>query len=160
MKKILSAVIVAMLLVTLTASAFAAAGLGSHTSVKVTAATADAAGSVSVDTVMCAVEVDEAGKIVDVMFDIVQSKAATDAEAAFEAQTKRDLGDNYGMKAASPIGKDYHEQLDALEAWCTGKTLAEVLAGAYEDADLKAGCTVYVGGELKALEEAVANARD
>ena len=159
MKKFLSALVAVMLLVSLTASAFAAAGLGSHTTVKVTPTTADAAGSVSVDTVMCAVEVDEAGKILDVMFDMVQSKGTTDAEATVEPQSKRELGDAYGMKVASSIGKEYYEQLDALEAWCTGKTLAEVLAGAFEDADLKAGCTFYIGGELKALEEAVANAK-
>ena len=165
MKKILSAVLAAMLILTLTATAFAATGVGSATSVKVTPATAEAAGSVSVDTYMCAVTLDENGVITAVQFDCVQSKGAFDAtgavsgEAAIQPQTKRELGDAYGMKVASPIGKEFYEQMDALAAWCVGKTVEEVLALNAEDADLKAGCTVYIGTELIALQKAAANAQ-
>jgi len=153
MKKFLSAAIVAMMILSLTAAAFAATGLGSVTSGKV------AEGKVSVDTIMCAVTLDAEGKIIGVDFDEVQASAAADADATFAPQTKRELGENYGMKAYSPIGKEYSEQMDALEDWCIGKTLEEVLTGSADDADLKAGCTVYAGNLLKALEKAVANAK-
>ena len=165
MKKILSAVLAALLLMSLTMSAFAATGIGSYTSVKVTAATAEQAGNVAVDTYMCAVTLDEEGKIVAVAFDVVQSKGAFDAagavsgEASIEPQTKNEQGEAYGMKAISPIGKEYYEQLDALAAWCIGKTVEEVMTLSADDADLKAGCTVYIGTHLLTLEKAAANAK-
>ena len=165
MKKILTAVLAAMLLLSLTASAFAATGLGSYTTVSVTAATAEKAGSVAVDTYMCALTVDEEGKIVAVSFDVVQSKGAFDAagavsgEAAMEPQTKGELKENYGMKAISPIGKEYYEQMDALEAWCIGKTVEEVLTLSADDADLKAGCTVGIANQLVVLVKAFENAQ-
>jgi len=153
MKKILSAIIAASLILSLSACAFAATGLGSYTTGKV------ADGKVSVDTYMCAVTLDENGKITGVDFDVVQASAAADTDATFEAQSKRELGDNYGMKAISPIGKEYFEQMDALEAWCIGKTVEEVIAGSADDADLKAGCTVGIANQLIVLQEAAANAR-
>ena len=164
MKKILSVVLAAMMILSMT-SAFAATGVGSATSVKVTAATAEAAGSVAVDTYMCAVTLDENGVITAVQFDCVQSKGSFDAagavvgEAAIQPQTKNELGEAYGMKAYSPIGKEFSEQMDALAAWCVGKTLEEVLNLYTADADLKAGCTVYIGTEMAALQKAVANAK-
>ncbi len=165
MKKILTAVLAALLMMSLTVSAFAATGVGSATSVKVTAATADAAGSVAVDTYMCAVTIDDNGVITAVQFDCVQSKGAFDAagavvgEAAIQPQTKNELGEAYGMKKTSPIGKEFSEQMDALAVWCVGKTVEEVLNLYAEDADLKAGCTVYIGTEMMALQKAVANAK-
>lgn len=165
MKKILSAILVAMLLLSLTVSAFAATGLGSYTSVTVTAATAEKAGSVGADTYMCAVTLDDEGKIVSVSFDVVQAKGAFDAagavsgEAAIEPQTKRELKEGYGMKGISPIGKEYYEQMDALEAWCIGKTVEEVVTLSADDADLKAGCTVGIANQLIALQKAAANAK-
>ena len=164
MKKLLSVVLAAMMILSLT-SAFAATGVGSATSVKVTDATAEAAGSVAVDTYMCAVTLDENGVITAVQFDCVQSKGSFDAagavvgEAAIQPQTKNELGEAYGMKAYGPIGKEFSEQMDALAAWCVGKTLDQVLAVYAEDADLKAGCTVYIGTEMAALQKAVANAK-
>ena len=159
MKKIIALALAALLVLSMT-SAFAATGLGSVTSVTVTAPTAEKAGSVTVYTHMCALTLDADGKIVGVDFDAVQSKAATDADLAAETQSKDELKEAYGMKAASSIGKEYYEQMNALEAWCIGKTVEEVLAGvAAEDADLKAGCTVGITDALAALQEAAAVAK-
>ena len=177
MKKILTAVLVAALLLTLATGALAATGLGSLTSVKLTPATADAAGSVSVNTTMCAVTLDDEGKIVSVTFDVVQPKAAFDATGAASGelnaapQTKKELKEGYGMKRVSSIGKEWYEQAAVLEDWCVGKTLEEVLGmktfdrgdGSHtmvpDEADLKAGCTITVGDYLKALANAVADAQ-
>ena len=164
MKKILSAVIAMMLVLSMT-SAFAATGLGSYTAVTVTAATAEKAGSVGADTYMCAVTLDEEGKITGISFDVVQAKGQFDAagavsgEASIEPQTKNELKENYGMKGISPIGKEYYEQMDALEAWCIGKTVEEVVTLSADDADLKAGCTVGIANQLVALQKAAANAQ-
>ena len=165
MKKILIAALAALLMMSLTVSAFAATGVGSATSVKVTAATADKAGSVAVDTYMCAVTIDENGVITAVQFDCVQSKGSFDAagavvgEEAIQPQTKNELGEAYGMKAISPIGKEFSEQMDALAAWCIGKTVEEVVTLSAEDADLKAGCTVGIANQLIVLQKAAANAK-
>ena len=153
MKKILSAAFVAVMILSMTTAAFAFTGLGTVISGKV------AEGNVSVDAIMCAVSLNSEGVIIGVDFAEVQVSPTADIEASLAPQTKRDLGDSYGMKAISPIGKEYYEQMDALEDWCIGKTLEEVLNGAVEDADLKAGCTVYNGNMLMALQKAVANAR-
>lgn len=165
MKKTLTAIIAAMLLVSISLSAFAATGLGSYTSISSKAATADANGSVGVDTYMCAVTLDEEGKIVAVSFDVVQAKGSFDAagavvgEAAAEAQSKGELKDTYGMKQYSPIGKEYYEQMAALEAWCIGKTVEEVVTKSTDDADLLTGCTVGTATHMLVLQEAAANAK-
>ncbi|MGN0991762.1 MAG: hypothetical protein ACI4O4_09925, partial [Candidatus Ventricola sp.] len=125
MKKILTVVMLTALMLALAASALAATGLGSVTSVSVTAATADKAGTASVNTTMCAVTLDDEGKIVAIKFDVVQPKGAFDATGAaadFNAapQTKKELKEGYGMVKASAIGKEWYEQAAALEAWCIG----------------------------------------
>ena len=177
MKKFLTTVLLIMALLAIATSAMAATGLGAITSVKLAPATADAAGSVSVNTTMCAVTLDDAGKIVAVKFDVVQPKAAFDATGAASGelnaapQTKKELKEGYGMKRVSSIGKEWYEQAAALEEWCIGKTLDEVLGmktfdrgdGSHtmvpDEADLKAGCTITVGDYLKALANAVADAK-
>ena len=177
MKKILTIALATALLLAVASTAMAATGLGSVTSVKLTPATADKAGSVSVNTTMCAVTLDDAGKIVAVKFDVVQPKAAFDAAGAASGelnaapQTKKELKEGYGMLKASAIGKEWYEQAAVLEDWCIGKTLEEVLGmktfdrgdGSHtmvpDEADLKAGCTITVGDYLIALEKAVADAK-
>ena len=177
MKKFLTTVLLIMALLAIATSAMAATGLGSVTSVKLAPATATSAGSVSVNTTMCAVTLDDAGKIVAVKFDVVQPKAAFDAAGAASGelnaapQTKKELKEGYGMLKASSIGKEWYEQAAALEAWCIGKTLDEVLGmktfdrgdGSHtmvpDEPDLKAGCTITVGDYLKALANAVADAQ-
>lgn len=175
MKKMLFAAMLTILMLALATSAMAATGLGSVTSVSVTPAEADKTGTASVNTTSCAVTLDEAGKIVGVKFDVVQSKAAFDATGAAadfvaEPQSKKELGESYGMVKASSIGKEWFEQAEALEAWCIGKTVDEVLGmktfdrgdGHHtmvpDEPDLKTGCTVTVGDYLKALEKAAAAA--
>lgn len=75
------------------------------------------------------------------------------------------------MKAASSIGKEWYEQAEALEAWCVGKTVAEVVGmptydkgdGHHtqvpDDVDLKSGCTIDVGSFLEAIQAAANNAK-
>ena len=175
MKKIFAVALMTALLLAIATTAMAATGLGSVTSVKVTPA-GDAAGNVSVNTTMCAVTLDDAGKIVAVQFDVVQPKGAFDATGAaadFNAgpQTKKELKEGYGMLKASAIGKEWYQQAEALEAWCVGKTVEEVCAmktfdrgdGSHtmvpDEADLKASVTVTVGDYLVALQKAAAVAK-
>jgi len=170
MKKILTAALLTAILMTLAASAFAATGVGSVTSVSVTPATADAAGKVSIYVYTCAVTLDDNGVITGVDFDAVQPGATFDATGAageFDAAplSKNEIKEGYGMKKISPIGLEWYEQMDKLEDWCIGKTVAEVLAtpltegGNPTDVDLVAGCTVHINDQLISLEKAAASAR-
>ena len=167
----------AALMLSLSAGALAASGLGSVTTMSGAGAEADKAGSVTINTTMCALELDDAGKITAVSFDIAQNKVGFDATGALtgeltgEHPTTKELGDGYGMKAASGIGKEWFEQAEALEDWCVGKTVEEVVTmptydkgdGRHtqvpDDVDLKTGCTIDIGSFLNALQEAADNAK-
>ncbi len=128
-------------------------------------AAADADGTIEVNTTGCALTLGADGKIVAISFDVAQAKGTFTAAGVITSEkdvalrTKKELGDDYGMRAASPIGKEVGEQIDALEAWCIGKTPDEVASGAADDADLKAGCTIHVDDFLAALAKAAANAK-
>ena len=74
MKKILTAALVAAMLLCVATGALAATGLGSVTEVSNTAATAEKDGSVSSYTFMCALSLDAEGKIESVTFDALQTK--------------------------------------------------------------------------------------
>ena len=128
-------------------------------------------GLAQADIILVGVTVDENGVIDDCAIDMVQGKVEFDAtgkittDLATVYKTKNELGTDYGMNKASSIGKDWHEQAQALADYVTGKTLAEVKGIKVEDgkateADLKAGVTMTVIGYLSAIEEAVNNAKD
>ena len=119
---------------------------------------------------MAAVLVDESGVIVDCKLDVLQTELpfTADGQLAFdgtlELPTKNELGDNYMMRDASPIGKEWYEQAEYLSKYVLGKTADEVAAmpvgedGKSTDADLLAGCTVTVSGYLSVIAEAARNA--
>ena len=146
-------------------------GLGTVISVSKTNedAAAEKGASAQVNTTIVAATFDSNDVIVSVDIDVAQQKAAFDLDGkltgAVDLRTKIEKQGDYGMKGASQIGKEYFEQIDALEAWMTGKTLSEVTGmPTYErDAshtacpdveDLKASVTITVGDYLTALQEA------
>ena len=135
------------------------------------AATTEKAGLVQANISSCALTIDNNGTIVAVVFDTAQSKVNFDAAGAITTdlsagvQTKKELGDSYGLKAASGIGKEWYEQIAALEKWMTGKTVDEVLGmKVYEkdadhprvpdEEDLKSSVTISIGPQLDALKKA------
>ena len=177
MKKLLVLVVVSLLaLASLTGCAAPKTykfGTGSYTSVSGRAATAEAAGRVQVTSIYAAVLLDDAGKIVYVDIDAAQNQGTFDAAgavvAAAAAPTKTEKGADYGMKGNSAIGKEWFEQMAALEAYFVGKTIAEVKATpvAQKDAthpavptgeDLKTSVSISIEGYVAAVEKAVANA--
>ncbi len=148
-------------------------GLGMVVSVAKSTSAADGnAALAEADIVMAAVTLDADGKIVGVKIDMTQSKVNFDAagqlttDIATEVKTKVELGDEYGMASASGIGKEWYEQIAALEDWMTGKTIDEVNAmqldaeGKTAEADLVSSVTIHVSDYIKAVDKAVANAKD
>ena len=123
--------------------------------------------ALEIDSVCAAVLVDADGKIIDVKIDEAQTKPdlKKDNGDVSDLRTKLEKKEDYGMKSASPIGKEWYEQVEAFEAWAKGKTAEEVKAGIGEDgyasdADLKAGCTIYANGFATVTAQAVENATD
>ena len=75
------------------------------------------------------------------------------------------------MKQASGIGKEWFEQIAALEQWMKGKTVDQVMAmkttqkdanhpAVPNEADLTSSVTISVDGFLRALDKASKNAKD
>lgn len=107
---------------------YATLGLGHTVSIgKSKDATAEAPASAQINTTFAATAFDKDGKVVGALVDVTQAKVAFDAEGkvtsdkAAAVQSKKELGDDYGMKGNSGIGKEWHEQMTAFEAWMVGK---------------------------------------
>lgn len=172
MKKLSALALILVMSVSTTAGALAdSLGLGVVTNIASSKSAAiDADGAGQVDTTICTLVVDENGVIVEIEFDMTQTEVTFNAKGEITADlggdylSKYELGEAYGMKKASGIGKEWFEQVDALVAYCTGKTLDQVLSGVSEDKssavaeDLKAGATLHLNDFIAALEKAYAAA--
>ena len=102
--------------------------------------------SMVIDAVQANVNFDAAGQL------------TTDLTAA--QPSKNQLGDDYGMRKASSIGKEWYEQAAGFAAYVTGKTPAEVSGiavtedGKAADADLAASVTISIGAFHALVEKA------
>lgn len=123
------------------------------------------------DITVAAVTVDDNGVIQNCIIDSVGTSIAFDGKGVItsdlhaEILTKNELGDSYGMKAHGGAKYEWYEQAAALAAYAKGKTVDELKNGAIgesgspTDADLASTATIYLGGYVAAIEQAVANAR-
>ena len=133
-------------------------------------------GTAQVDSTIVSVVLDDEGNIINIEIDVAQTKVGFSPEGAItadktaEIKSKKELGEDYGMRGASPIGAELFEQLEAFEAYCIGKSAQEIIdmpTYAANDnhprvsdvADLKTSVTIDVGSILDALAKAVANAK-
>ena len=132
-------------------------------------ATAEANGVVTTDISLVAVTVNDNGVIESCVIDAVQGKVSFDQTGQLvsepeEILSKNELGDDYGMRVASPIGKEWNEQVAHIAEYAIGKTVEELKtkaideAGVVKDADLASGATIYMGSFIWAIEDAVNNA--
>lgn len=124
-----------------------------------------------VDIHVASVMLDAEGKITQCDIDAIQVKGSVDATGTLAADTattftsKNDLKEGYNMKGASPIGKEWYEQIAAYEQWAVGKTADDIKAGVGADAKptdetLLTGCTIVVGDIAAAVVDACENATD
>lgn len=124
-------------------------------------ATADESGKNGFETAISATVVNVDKKVVATAIDTVAFEVSFDTKGATADETKvidskREKGDNYGMKAYGGAAKEWYEQVDALETLCVGKTADEITALAVEDgkgvADVQsAGCTITIANIVKAV---------
>ena len=138
-------------------------GMGVSTSIA-----SSSAGNAQVDAAVAAVILDRDGKIVQCRIDAAQNKmSVADGEIPEDAYsmtflTKKELGEDYGMKAASSIGREWYEQAEAFEDYVVGMTADDVAAipvenGAAADETLYAGCTVSITPFIEAVSKACAD---
>ncbi len=144
-------------------------GLGIVTSAKETEKTEENGATVQINSTLVAATFDSEGKIVAVDIDTSQQTAKLDLENnltnEIDTISKVEKGADYGMAPASPIGKEYFEQIDALEDYMIGKTVEEVKAMGLEDgyptdADVVSSVTIAVSSHIAALELAYENAKE
>ncbi len=143
-------------------------GLGISTDMhQSAAATADAAGSAQSYSFMTAVTYNAEGVITSCIMDALQGTVAFDAKGQITSdvsvapQTKDELGDDYGMKKASGIGKEWYEQAEGFAKYVAGKT-AEAVSGIQltdegkaADADLASVATVSVSPMVQVVLKAL-----
>ncbi len=112
-------------------------GLGIHTHTNGTYGYSEGKnGQSAVSTTIVAAVFDKDGKIIDIKIDEVESKTGFDNTGRLTNYTdravvsKKELGNDYGMKAASSIGKEWYEQIETLEKWLVGKDVNTVISSA------------------------------
>jgi len=166
MKKIL-ALVAALMMLLCSVSALAEGGLylGSATVTSVadsTDATAEADGKIVAYTHVASVVVDENGVISAALIDAIQAQVKVNAEGKITSDkeapvlSKNEKLEGYGMKGVSPIGKEWYEQMEGLENWLVGKTVADLKAAIEgKDETLLAVCTVSMDEIVEVLEKAV-----
>ena len=179
MKKLLSITLVVMMLLSISAVAFADTyGLGIATGIGSSKSAAEGKnGNAQVDSTICALVLDEEGKIKSVKFDVAQTKIAINekgeivADMAAEIKSKTELGPDYGMQKASPLAEgEWFQQAAAFEAYCIGKTPEEVLGmktkekdanhpTVPDEPDVVSTVTMDIGAMLNALKKAADTAK-
>lgn len=129
-----------------------------------TDATEEKQGSDKVTTTFFAAAVDANGKIVAATSDCVEvtfkfdTTGKTSYDASSEVLSKKEQGDNYGMKAYGGSAKEWYEQAAEFDAACIGKSASEISGLIGTDgkgnADLQtAGCTITIDGFVKAASK-------
>ena len=131
------------------------------------AASAEGDGVAQSEIALVAVTVDDNGVIDSCVIDAVQAKIGFNTKGELTGDltapilSKNELGTDYGMGKYSPIGKEWNEQAAALAEYVVGLTLEEVKGititaeGKPEDVDLASSVTIYMGGLLAGIEDAV-----
>ncbi len=153
-------------------------GLGNLTSTKRSADVGDNPARAQADVTIAAVAFDAEGKIVIAKVDVAQTRVNftednknADIPEGTEFKSKLELGPEYGMLKASPIGKEYDEQMNAFLEYIVGMTAEEVVniptrvkdeahQNVPDVADILTSTTIDIGSYVKAIQEAWDNAVD
>ena len=127
-------------------------------------ATDDKDVNAEVDLTVVALTLDADGRVTSAIGDMAEPALTIAADGGVTApdtvRSKLELGDSYGMRNASSLGKEWYEHSEGFCSYLKGKTAAEIakLPAEDSDADLAALCTIDVTelqkAAAKALEEA------
>ena len=148
-------------------------GLGMAVDSAVSPAEDDDDGRAEAKVTTCALLLDQEGKILSVKFDCTEAIATYNKAGAVTwpdtYKSKKELGYDYGLKKYSSIGKEWFEQVNALEDYCTGKTVSDVSSmqlkeedgrkGVPAAAELTSTCTISCDQFIEALKKAEMSAK-
>ncbi|MDD3692906.1 MAG: hypothetical protein PHX02_03250 [Oscillospiraceae bacterium] len=146
-------------------------GLGIVTSIAKSNDAGDDDGLAQIYSTYAAVTTDADGKITSCALDASQSQVNFDRSGVITTdininpKTKNERGDEYGMRGASGIGKEWYEQANAFAEYVVGKSANEVEGIAVNDGgyptenDLKSSVTVTIGDFKDVIKKASQNAK-
>lgn len=148
-------------------------GLGMAVDSAVSPAEDDDDGRAEAEVTTCALLLDQEGKILSVKFDCTEAIATYNKAGAVTwpdtYKSKKELGYDYGLKKYSSIGKEWFEQVNALEDYCTGKTVSDVSSMQLKEEDGKKGvpaaaeltstCTISCDQFIESLKKAEMSAK-
>lgn len=146
-------------------------GLGIVTSIAKSNDAGDDDGLAQIYSTYTAMTTNNDGKITSCALDASQSQVNFDRSGVITTdinispETKNERGDEYGMRGASGIGKEWYEQANAFAEYVVGKSANEVDGIAVNDGgyptenDLKSSVTVTVGDFKDVIKKASQNAK-
>ena len=115
------------------------------------------------DGKLAVVTMDENARVTSAIGDMTEPELTVSADGTVSAPrepvyTKNELGDRYGMRSASALGKEWYEHSAGWCGYLKGKNAVEIgkLSADGTDADLKALCTISVTDLQKAVLKAMA----
>lgn len=128
-------------------------------------ATDDKDVNAEVDFTFAALTLDADGRITSAIADMAEPALTVAADGGVTApdavRTKLELGDGYGMRGASALGKEWYEHSEGYCSFLKGKTEAEAasIPADGSDADLAALCTISIDALQKAVGDAFENSQ-
>ena len=108
-----------------------------------------------------ALTADSDGRVTSAVGDMVEPALTVGSDGGVVApdtiRSKLEQGDDYGMRGASSLGKEWYEHSQGFCSYLKGKTAAQLahLPTDGSDADLAALCTIDVTDLEKAAEKAL-----
>ena len=123
-------------------------------------ATDDRDVNAQVDITVAVLTADSDGRVTSALCDAVEPALTVAADGGVSApnavHTKREQGDDYGMRKASSLGKEWYEHSEGFCSYLKGKTASQIRAIPDDgsNADLAALCTISITD----LQKAVLNA--
>ena len=127
-------------------------------------ATDDKDVNAEVDLTVVALTLDADGRVTSAIGDMAEPALTIAADGGVIApdtvRSKLELGDSYGMRNASSLGKEWYEHSEGYCSYLKGKTEKEVadIPADGSDADLAALCTISIDALQKAAGDAFENA--
>ncbi len=103
---------------------------------------------------------DSDGIIVDCIFDSIEDSVSIEGGVVVQSGTalsKNEQGNEYSMRSASGIGKEWYEQAEHFAGFIRGMNIEDAENVDGGEAELMAGCTIDINGFKTAIEEAEDN---
>lgn len=146
-------------------------GIGIVTSIEESksADDSDTNGITKISSTYAILTADGSGKVTACILDGSQSNVEFNytgnitSDINAEEKTKNMLGNEYGLKSVSGIGREWYEQANAFAEYISGKILSEIKGiavsqnGAPKEQDLVSSVTINIGDFLEAVNKAFDN---